>query len=220
VAEYFESEQSFFIVMEYCKDPNYFQYRLENKLKQFDDEAVLKKIAGNVLSALIEIHRNNVIHCDIKPENFLLFRGEMNFDDYQDEGSEDEDEEDDVENITVKLTDFGLSHIIPNGSSKAYLKYPCGSYGYSAPEKKSDCYIDASADMWSFGVCLYQMAVAYKPTSIKNYKYGSGPIPFIPNHWKCFDFSNLRNLIESCLKINPVERITAEEAIHHPWFDA
>jgi len=62
------------------------------------------------------------------------------------------------------------------------------------------------------------MAVAYKPTAIKNYKYGTGPIPFLASHWKKFDFTNLRNLIESCLKINPSERITAEDALNHPWF--
>ena len=48
---------------------------------------------------------------------------------------------------------------------------------------------------------------------------GSGPIPFVTSHWNRFDFVNLRNLIESCLKINPDERIKAEEALNHPWFD-
>lgn len=52
------------------------------------------------------------------------------------------------------------------------------------------------------------------------YNIGSGPIPFLQNHWKKFDFINLKNLIESCLQINPVNRITAEEAINHPWFDS
>ncbi len=81
--------------------------------------------------------------------------------------------------------------------------------------------------MWSFGVCLYQMAVAYKPTAMKNYKYGkvvfkvgSGPIPFLKSNWTKFDFPNLKNLIESCLEINPSKRITAEDAINHPWFDS
>ena len=70
------------------------------------------------------------------------------------------------------------------------------------------------------------MAVTYKPTSIKKYEYGNensklgkGPIPFINNHWKKFDFQNLKNLILSCLRINPEDRITVDEAINHPWFD-
>ena len=94
----------------------------------------------NILSALSDIHRNNVIHCDIKPENFLLFIGESNstsknnIDDEENSMEIDDDEE--IESV-IKLTDFGLSHIISNGNTKAYLKFPCGSYGYSAPEKKS-----------------------------------------------------------------------------------
>ena len=38
--------------------------------------------------------------------------------------------------------------------------------------------------MWSFGIILYEMCVAYKPTQVKNFKYGSGPIPFRPRDWR------------------------------------
>jgi serine/threonine protein kinase len=73
--------------------------------------------------------------------------------------------------------------------------------------------------MWSFGVCLYQMAVAYLPTAINHYRYGSGPIPFRSCDWTDFDYFNLKNLIESCLEIDSSKRITAEEALNHNWFD-
>ena len=63
------------------------------------------------------------------------------------------------------------------------------------------------------------MAVAYLPTAIKQYKYGSGPIPFRYVDWKDYDFVNLKNLIESCLCIDPNKRITVLEALNHPWFD-
>jgi len=127
-----------------------------------------------------------------------------------------EDEEE--MNEMIKISDFGLSHRIPENENKVHLKYKLGTAGYIAPEIKNDSYIDQSADMWSFGVILYQMAVAYRPTAIKNYKYGTGPIPFLQSHWKKFDFINLRNLIENCLKIDPKERISAEQAMNHPWF--
>jgi len=218
VPEYFENEQSYYMIMEYCSNPNYFQYRLENKLKQFDNESILKHYTLNVLYGLAEIHKNNVIHCDLKPDNFLLFSSDpLDLNTSNDDDSNMSGELDELQ--IVKLTDFGLAHIISQDNSKTFMKYHCGSFGYSAPEKKSESYIDKSVDMWSFGVCLYQMAVAYKPTATRNYKYGTGPIPFLQSHWKKFDFANLKNLIESCLLINPKERITAEEAINHPWFD-
>ena len=94
----------------------------------------------NILSALSVIHNNNIIHCDIKPDNFLLFRSEnlvesLNIDDELSLNSSDENEE--MLERMIKLTDFGLSHRIPIGQSKAYLKFPFGSYGYTAPEIKS-----------------------------------------------------------------------------------
>jgi len=63
------------------------------------------------------------------------------------------------------------------------------------------------------------MAVAYFPTAIKQYRYGKGPIPFRQQDWKDFDFPKLKNLIESCLMIDPKERITAKDAINHEWFE-
>ena len=59
----------------------------------------------------------------------------------------------------------------------------------------------------------------WNPLVNENSKLGKGPIPFINNHWKKFDFQNLKNLILSCLRINPEDRITVDEAINHPWFD-
>lgn len=73
--------------------------------------------------------------------------------------------------------------------------------------------------MWSFGLCLYQMAVAYLPTAIKHYKYGSGPIPFRACDWSDYDYEKLKDLIECCLQIDPSKRISAADAINHPWFD-
>lgn len=74
--------------------------------------------------------------------------------------------------------------------------------------------------MWSFGLCLYKMAVAYFPKAIKNYKFGSGPIPFRPADWKVYEEKEkIQDLITRCLKLDPKERITADEAMAHPWFE-
>ena len=71
----------------------------------------------------------------------------------------------------------------------------------------------------------WQLLISRRQSKIINiviikFILGSGPIPFLPNQWKKFDFNNLRNLIESCLKIDPNERITAEDALNHPWFES
>lgn len=92
-----------------------------------------------MLNALIEVHRNNIVHCDIKPQNFLIFNSEEN----NEMVNIDTDEEYDENNMSVesfdansylKITDFGLSHLIPYGQTKAYMKYKCGTFAYRAPE--------------------------------------------------------------------------------------
>lgn len=48
--------------------------------------------------------------------------------------------------------------------------------------------------MWSVGIMFYEMTVGYKPSAVKNYRYGSGPIPFAERDWKQKS-KTLQNLI-------------------------
>jgi len=123
IHNYYEDEKAFKIAMEFCEEGNYFEDILENRYCPISDEKTLKAYAFDILSALNEIHKCNIIHCDIKPTNFLLFKNYPNTVD--DSYSED---------YYLKLTDFGFSHVIPKGSTKAFMKLPCGTYYYMAPE--------------------------------------------------------------------------------------
>ena len=75
---------------------------------------------------------------------------------------------------TVKICDFGISLALDeydnNGNlSRALMKERSGSAGYIAPEiKGSNELVSPVIDMWGFGVILYEMCVAYKPTMVKN----------------------------------------------------
>ena len=68
------------------------------------------------------------------------------------------------------------------------MKDRCGTQGYIAPEiKTNNVMVGPEIDMWSFGVLLYEMTVAYRPTQLQNYRYGSGPIPYRDRDWKKLD---------------------------------
>lgn len=92
-----------------------------------------------------------------------------------------------------------------------------GTLGHIAPEVKSHCSIGTAVDIWCFGLMLYEMAVAYKPTQVKNYKYSDGEIPFRPYDWRRKS-PELKDLIIKCMSYEPEERLTAEQALQHPWF--
>lgn len=114
----------------------------------------------------------------------------------------------------VKLCDFGLSHIRdPQLGGKSTMKIRCGTSGYIAPEvEPKDAVIGPEIDMWAFGVMLYEMCAAYKPTKLKNYRYGSGPIPFRDRDWKKHD-GQVQDLITKCLVLDPAERMTVADAL-------
>ena len=56
----------------------------------------------------------------------------------------------------------------------------CGTGGYIAPEVgPKDNLIGTEIDMWAFGVMLYEMCTAYKPTKLQSYRYGKN----LFEHW-------------------------------------
>ena len=56
------------------------------------------------------------------------------------------------------------------------MEFKCGTSGYIAPEvEPKDSIIGPEIDTWAFGVMLYEMCCAYKPTTLQSYRYGKLP---------------------------------------------
>lgn len=133
VKDYYEDEKAFYLVMEFSEEPDYFEDLLENRYCPVSDERTLKAFAFDILTGLKEIHKYNVVHCDIKPQNFLVFKN-LSQEKGEEIQNESLDEDVDYDDYYLKITDFGFAHVIPNGQDKVLMKYPCGTFSYMAPE--------------------------------------------------------------------------------------
>jgi serine/threonine protein kinase/tetratricopeptide (TPR) repeat protein len=101
-------------------------------------EAVLN-IALDLTDALTRAHRLNIIHRDIKPDNVLL-----------------------AEDGTPRLTDFGVAHM-GDRTRLTQTGSVIGTYAYLSPEACNGLELDERADIWAFGVMLFEMLAGRVP---------------------------------------------------------
>lgn len=108
------------------------------------------------------------------------------------------------------------------------MRHKCGTRGYIAPEvtfARDHVPIEVTSyiDIWAFGMVLCVFAVGYNPYEVyrqRLFKKGREPVDVIFSEVRDWDnvSSPLKDLISQCLKQNPKSRITARQALEHPWF--
>jgi calcium-dependent protein kinase len=197
VYEYFNTPDCFSIVSELCTGGELFKKIENNNLSENVGKYVMKQL----LSAVAFCHKNGIIHRDLKPENILL----------------EEEEEASKEYFTIKVIDFGTS-----GKMKKGQKYNevIGTPFYIAPEVLNNNY-DEKCDMWSCGVILYVMLSGEPPFYGENddeiySQILNSEVKFNQKVWD--DISrDAKDLIKKLLNKNHRERLSAVEALQHPW---
>ncbi|CAA0828395.1 SNF1-related protein kinase catalytic subunit alpha KIN10 [Striga hermonthica] len=188
--EVVETHSDIYVVMEYVKSGELFDYIVE-KGRLHEEEA--RVFFQQIISGVEYCHRNMVVHRDLKPENLLL---------------------DSKHN--VKIADFGLSNIMRDGH---FLKTSCGSPNYAAPEVISGkLYAGPEVDVWSCGVILYALLCGTLPFDDENipnlFKKIKGGIYTLPSHLS----ASARDLIPRMLIVDPMKRMTIPAVRAHPWF--
>ncbi|GAX15280.1 hypothetical protein FisN_1Hh717 [Fistulifera solaris] len=160
-----------------------------------NDKRVKVQIAHDLLAAVDFLHKNGIMHRDIKSDNILL---------QQDENS-----------WRAVLTDFSLAKAFVNGKDNyAGHTGEVGTLVYSAPEILNDEEYDASVDLWSVGVVLIELL---KQETIPGLK-AKQIVPHIQAILKGLSDQPFPDLIRSLLKMDPAERLTANEALQHELF--
>lgn len=196
--DYFETLNNLYLVTDLARGGELFDRICAKGSYNERDAAHLVK---SITEAVAYLHDNGIVHRDLKPEN-LLFR------------TTDEDSD-------LLIADFGLSRII-DSETFHILTTTCGTPGYMAPEIFKKLGHGKPVDMWAIGVITYFLLCGYTPFDRENnveemhailradYKFEP------PEYWEGIT-QTAKGFIQRLLTIDPNHRMTAHQALTHPW---
>lgn len=208
--EIYESANGWYIVNEYCNCGTFINIikKFKNSTTTKDDLKGKEILAHFYLTQLRDaihyLHSKGIVHRDLKPANILISK------------SKETNEE------TLKLADFGFARYFDFSDEKInddMTATLCGSPTYMAPEMILKGHYNIKADLWSFGVIMYELLYGRNPyNSPKSCRHLqlrmlNEPILF-PEIYseKCSD------LMKKLLKVETTERIEWEDFFNHEWF--
>jgi calcium-dependent protein kinase len=195
IYENFEDSKNYYIVEEHCHGEDLFD--LVSRLKQITEQ-VAARIMRQIFSAVGYLHTRQVVHRDLKPENIIVLNGNE-------------------EVPHVKLIDFDTATYC---SVERQLRGSIGTAYYMAPEVLTKNY-NEKCDMWSCGVLLYIMLSGTPPFPGYSDKEILRNVSKAQYTFEGPGWANISpeaiSLISGLLIQNPADRLSANEAYHHPW---
>lgn len=186
-----ENPSALCIVMEYADGGDlYDKICKHQKNKTRFKEHEIWDIFIQIVKGLRALHSMKILHRDLKTANVFLNK-----------------------DGTVKLGDLNVSKVAKMG----LVHTQTGTPYYASPEVWEDKSYDFRSDIWSLGVCTYEMATLKPPftASSMNELYKrvlSGKYPKIPSEYS----RDLSTIISTLLKVKPSERPSCEQILHMP----
>lgn len=191
----YEDPDNVYVVMELCEGGELLDRILSRGGKYTEEEA--KAVMIQILNVVAFCHLQGVVHRDLKPENFLFT-------------SKDE-------NSNLKAIDFGLSDFVKPDER---LNDIVGSAYYVAPEVLHRSY-STEADVWSIGVIAYILLCGSRPfwarteSGIFRAVLKANP-SFEEPPWPSLSLE-AKDFVKHLLNKDPRKRMTAAQALSHPW---
>lgn len=194
------SDTHIYLIFEYCSGGELAQ--LIRKNHRFP-EPVVRHFLQQMATALKVLRSHSVAHMDLKPHNILIAS----------KVSED------WRNVVLKIADFGFAQYLQTEDFGTSLR---GSPLYMAPEILLGTKYDASVDLWSVGIILYECLFGSAPFTSDTFddlafKIKSPDPIEIPATVTLSD--NCRDLLNRLLQRDPRKRISFGDFFDHPFID-
>lgn len=179
-----EVDGLFYIAMEYLEGETVQSLMMQKRVLPAEQ---IVDIGVQVCAGLEYAHQMKVIHRDIKPANIMITR----------------------QNV-AKIMDFGISKAAGTMTNTSQV---LGTPNYMAPEQVKGLDLDGRADLFSFGVVLYEMATGERPFAGQNvttiiYKIVNEK-PVAPSDKEASVHPGLSAVIARCLSKDPTQRYTS-----------
>ena len=199
IFEFFVEYDGYYLITEYLQGGELFDAIKKNG-------SFFEPIAANIMyqifSAINYCHSINIIHRDLKPENILIDSINQN-----------------TGFLTIKIIDFGTAKIYEKNKNENKI---IGSSYYIAPEVLEKNY-NEKCDMWSCGVILYTLLSGKLPFTGRKQGEILRKILLGKYNMKGDAFDSIsyegKDLVKKCLEKNVQTRISARDALLHPWFN-
>jgi len=196
--ETFIDQSVFYLVMEKCED-------VWSGLRKMRcaSEGHIAHLFRDMLQGIAHVHEMNLVHRDIKPDNFLFGGPHGNM---------------------AKLTDFGMTCQM---SKKGYLTSHCGTAPYMSPQVAAHEHYDFRTDVWSMGVTAYVILYGIFPyipktktaEAMKKQILCGTPAPeFVPaSPSSAAPSERAQSFVRALMVREQAQRCTSEEALRLPF---
>jgi fused-like protein len=184
----FETDRDFCVVTEYAQGELFDILQDDKRLP----EKTVQQIAKQLVRALHYLHSNRIIHRDMKPQNVLI-------------GS----------NGRIKLCDFGFARAMSNNT--IVLTSIKGTPLYMSPELVKEQPYDASSDLWSLGVILYELYVGQPPFYTNSIYSLINHIVKDPVKYPSDISKEFKSFLQGLLQKNPSKRLNWPHLLDHPF---
>eukprot|EP01018_Ginkgo_biloba_P014267 Gb_03216 [translate_table: standard] len=156
-------------------------------------EGIGRKYFQDIVAGLMYLHKNNIVHGDIKPENLLV-----------------------SSDGRVKICDFSVSRKFEDNNDE--LKRSPGTPVFTAPEcSQCTTYHGKVADIWALGVTLYCMVLGQFPFIGETLRETFEKIVHYPLAIPENLDADISDLLNALLCKDPSRRISLDEVARHPW---